>query len=165
MPDPMLGLLAECCYVSLQQIVTGRITQCAFRDIEHECQHDVFSDVFSMWTTGQLSPQEPPMSLEDEDDPESEPQPPARRLPKEFASGRPPEYWWSKKQLRGMSTKKLRKLALSGYWTDREIKAMKRGKLIKLLSTPHWKNEHDDANMTVFLELRRRSVPAGRSHE
>jgi hypothetical protein len=67
-----LALLAECCYLSLQQIVTGRMTQCAFPDSEHECQQDDFSDVFSMWTTGQLSPQEPPVSLEDEDELEPE---------------------------------------------------------------------------------------------
>lgn len=58
-PDLMLGLLAECCYVPLPQIVAGRITQCAFPDYSHECQYDVFNDVFSVWMTGQLNPEEP----------------------------------------------------------------------------------------------------------
>jgi hypothetical protein len=58
-PDLMLGLLAECCYVPLPQIVAGRIRQCAFPDFNHDCQYDVFSDVFSVWTTGRLNPEEP----------------------------------------------------------------------------------------------------------
>jgi len=57
LPELMLGLLAECCYVPLQQIVVGRITQCAFPHADHDCQHDVFGDVFAMWASGQLSPE------------------------------------------------------------------------------------------------------------
>lgn len=55
--DLMLGLLAECCYVPLQQIVLGRLTQCAFPGVVHDCQHDVFGDVFAMWASGQLVPE------------------------------------------------------------------------------------------------------------
>lgn len=53
----LLGLLAECCYVPLPQIVAGRITQCAFPDLIHDCQRDVFGDVFSMWAMGELTPE------------------------------------------------------------------------------------------------------------
>lgn len=146
-PELMLGLLAECCYIPLGQIVVGRITQCAFPDTEHECQHDVFSDVFARWGAGQLRGEEPEVPPEEED-----PEPPRRRT-KKFGPGRPPEYWWSKKKLRRMSTKKLCRIALSGYWDERKINAMKRKKLIKLLSTPHWKNEHDKANVRIFASL------------
>lgn len=58
-PDLMLGLLAECCYVSLPQIVAGRVSQCAFPGQQHECQYDVFSDVFAAWMGGGLHPPEP----------------------------------------------------------------------------------------------------------
>ncbi len=150
-PDLMLGLLAECCYIPLEQIVVGRITQCAFPDTEHECQHDVFSDVFAMWGSGQLRGEEPELVLEEElpYEPEEQDQP-RRRRAKKFGPGRPAEYWWPKKKLRSMSTKELRLLALSGYWDERKLKGMKRKKLIKLLSTPHWKNEHHGANVMVF---------------
>ena len=144
-PELMLGLLAECCYVPLRQIVAGRITQCAFPDTEHDCQRDVFSDVFARWGAGELRGEEPEL-------PEEEPGPePPRRPAKKFGPGRPPEYWWNKKKLRRMSTKKLRRLALSGYWDEQTITTMKRKKLIKLLSTPHWKNEHEKANSRVYL--------------
>lgn len=156
-PDLMLGLLAECCYVPLEQIVVGRITQCAFPDTAHECQRDVFSDVFAMWGSGQLRGEEPEVDSEAEPGPEvpadssEEQEPTPRRRTKKLAPGKPPEYWWSKKKLRRMSTKKLRRLALSGYWDEQTINTMKRKKLIKLLSTPHWKNEHEKANVRVYL--------------
>lgn len=57
-PDLMQGLLAECCNVALDQVVAGRLTQCAFPDLDHDCEHDVFRDVFAMWTTGRLNPPE-----------------------------------------------------------------------------------------------------------
>ena len=112
-----------------------------------DCQRDVFSDVFARWGAGELRGEEPEVPPEEED-----PEPPRRRT-KKFGPGRPPEYWWSKKKLRRMSTKKLRRIALSGYWDERKINAMKRKKLIKLLSTPHWKNEHDKANVRIFASL------------
>ena len=145
-PELMLGLLAECCYVPLRQIVAGRITQCAFPGTEHDCQRDVFSDVFARWGAGELRGEEPEFPEEDEPEPE-----PPRRPAKKLGPGRPPEYWWKKKKLRRMSTKKLRRIALSGYWDEQTINTMKRKKLIKLLSTPHWKNEHEKANSRVYL--------------
>ncbi len=52
--DLMLGLLAECCGVTLHQIALGRVSQCAFPDLDHECEHDVFDDVFARWGSGHL---------------------------------------------------------------------------------------------------------------
>ncbi len=144
-PDLMLGLLAECCYVPLYQMAVGRITQCAFPDTEHECQHEVFSDVFAMWGAGELPGDVPELPSAEEEAPE----PPPRRA-KKFGPGRPSEYWWPKKKLRRLSAKKLRRLALGGYWDERKISGMKRKKLIKLLSTPHWKNEQDGASVVVY---------------
>ena len=46
------GPLAEATNMALTQIVDGRTRQCAFPDTTHECQHDVFRDVFAGWTTG-----------------------------------------------------------------------------------------------------------------
>lgn len=54
--DLMRGLLAECCNVPLEQIAAGRLTQCAFPDRPHDCEHDVFRDVFALWTTLALNP-------------------------------------------------------------------------------------------------------------
>jgi hypothetical protein len=56
--DLLRGLLAQCCNVPLAQIVTGRLTQCAFPDRPHDCEHDVFRDVFALWTTMALNPEE-----------------------------------------------------------------------------------------------------------
>lgn len=119
----MQGLLAECCYVSLEQVVAGRIAQCAFPNDDHDCQHDVFRDVFAMWVSGRLSPPEPGPEVED--------------------------YWldlgffWPEEDLENLSKKQLRKLALSGDWEPREVKAMKRKALIRLLSTPSSSNSSD----------------------
>lgn len=65
--DLVFGLLAECCNVELTQIVSGRMAQCAFPDDEHECTHDVFTDVFSRWVTGVLMIDESALD-DDEDD-------------------------------------------------------------------------------------------------
>lgn len=43
------GLLAELCDVPLPHVVNGYAIQCAFPNIEHECENNVFSDVFSRW--------------------------------------------------------------------------------------------------------------------
>jgi len=43
------ALQTQLCSVTLEQVVTGRITQCAYPDLDHDCQHDVFSDVFAQW--------------------------------------------------------------------------------------------------------------------
>lgn len=43
------GLLAEICDVPLAHVVNGYSNQCAFPNIEHECENNVFSDVFARW--------------------------------------------------------------------------------------------------------------------
>ncbi len=43
------ALQTQLCSVTLKQVVTGRITQCAYPDLDHDCQHDVFDDVFAHW--------------------------------------------------------------------------------------------------------------------
>ena len=70
-PELVFGLLAECCRVELVQIVEGRIAQCAFPDDQHECTHDVFTDVFARWITGELTLDESAFD-EDEDDEEDD---------------------------------------------------------------------------------------------
>lgn len=45
------GLMAEMCGVSLQEIFDGYWRGCAFPDLEHECESDVFQDVFQRWTS------------------------------------------------------------------------------------------------------------------
>ena len=57
--DFLKGLLAECCSIPLTVLAEGRSAGCAFPGIEHDCQADVFNDVFARWTTGQLNPPEP----------------------------------------------------------------------------------------------------------
>ncbi len=32
----------------------------AFPDVDHDCEHDVFTDVFARWDGGHLNPEEPP---------------------------------------------------------------------------------------------------------
>lgn len=129
----VLGLLAECGNVPLPQIVAGRVIQCAFPDLDHECQHDVFRDVFYAWQTD-LLPVEEPVIVEEEPEPEV-PVPVAR--PTVRGSG---PRSWAEKDLRRKSTKQLRKLAYSGHWKKSKIRNMSRKKLIRLLSTPHWRN-------------------------
>ena len=71
-PELVFGLLAECCYVELTQVVAGRVAQCAFPDDEHECTHDVFTDVFARWVTGALTPSEADFDAYDEEDEDDE---------------------------------------------------------------------------------------------
>lgn len=51
----MWGLLAQCCYAPLDRVVDGHLVQCAFLGTEHDCQGDVFSDVFARWQEGLLT--------------------------------------------------------------------------------------------------------------
>jgi hypothetical protein len=59
MASLLRGLLAECCYVDLGDVVNGLESGCAFPDIEHDCTGDVFSDVFARWATGRMTHPEP----------------------------------------------------------------------------------------------------------
>lgn len=49
------GLLAEMCDVELSDIVLGREKHCAFPDEVHECENDVFLDVFAHWGRRDIS--------------------------------------------------------------------------------------------------------------
>ncbi len=120
--DLLHGLLAECCYVELEQVVAGRLTQCAFPDLDHECEHDVFRDVFAMWTTGQLTPPEEP--------------PTAPVFPPTRPRGNTVNAGWPKSKLREMTTSQLRKIG-SLTWGKRKVDRMKRKELIRRLSKPH----------------------------
>lgn len=57
--DLTKGLTAEACNVGLTDIVEGKQSGCAFAGIEHDCQGDVFNDVFARWMSGNLTPSEP----------------------------------------------------------------------------------------------------------
>ncbi len=59
MADLIRGLLTECCYVELSDIVDRHAAGCAFPDIEHDCAGDVFTDVFARWGVGLLQRPEP----------------------------------------------------------------------------------------------------------
>ena len=47
--DLVNGLLAEMCGASLQQIASGYKQKCAFPGVEHECESNVFLDIFASW--------------------------------------------------------------------------------------------------------------------
>ncbi|MDO8306844.1 MAG: hypothetical protein Q7V58_00610 [Actinomycetota bacterium] len=66
--DLVKGLMAECCYVDLDDVVAGYAAGCAFPGVEHDCQADVFSDVFAAWAQGRLADLVP--QAEDDDDDE-----------------------------------------------------------------------------------------------
>ncbi len=68
MADLIRGLLTECCYVELSDIVDRHAAGCAFPDIEHDCAGDVFTDVFARWGVGLLQRPEPQDNNNDEDD-------------------------------------------------------------------------------------------------
>jgi len=51
------ALQTQLCSVTLKQVVTGRITQCAYPNLDHDCQHDLFVDVFAHWQNNALSGQ------------------------------------------------------------------------------------------------------------
>lgn len=46
----VIGLLAECCDVPLTQIAPGYAAECAFPEVEHACEANVFTDVFARWS-------------------------------------------------------------------------------------------------------------------
>lgn len=49
--DLLRGLLAQCCRADLSEVVAG-FPDCAFPDIAHECEDNVFSDIFARWVDG-----------------------------------------------------------------------------------------------------------------
>lgn len=130
--DLLLGLLAECCYVPLEQIVAGRITQCAFPDDAHDCQHDVFADVFAMWTSGALNPPEP--EPEDELDARTR-----REVIAQMMAGmdQSAAVLGTSEDLEDMSKQELLELASTTLWDLDTLEGLSRKKLLRLLTTPH----------------------------
>ena len=68
--DLVQGLMAECCYVDLADVVAGYAAGCAFPEVEHDCQADVFSDVFAAWAQGRLAGLVPEGADQDDEDDE-----------------------------------------------------------------------------------------------
>ena len=133
-----LGLVAECCYVPLTQIVAGKAQGCAFPNLDHECTHEVFSDVFAMWTNAHGGPDE--SALIDADDYLLGWDGPAPSYAAPAADAKV-LYYWPESDLKKMSTKELRKLAARCKWGKRKTGSLKRKELTKMLSTPNVRNK------------------------
>lgn len=50
--DLLRGLMTECCYASLSDVVDGYAIGCAFPGIEHDCTRNALTDVFARWGSG-----------------------------------------------------------------------------------------------------------------
>jgi hypothetical protein len=125
------GLLAEGCGVPLAQIVQGNEAGCAFPDTVHECEHDVFRDVFVAWQQGRIRIDEE--IAEEEDDPyweENESWDEAG-TPDEDGLGLTDEQLHV--LLLMMSRKELRKAARAAGVKRSKVKGMERKALVKLL--------------------------------
>lgn len=131
--DLVLGLLAEFTDVPLNQLVDGYENRCAFPLDEHDCQHDVFADVFVAWAQGQLAT--PGESLDDDFDGEGEDVPDSygrRTLPSVRTRHR-----WPKSRIKKWSTERLRLQAVEEGWTATCARKAGRKKLIKHLTSWH----------------------------
>ena len=150
-PDLVLGLLAECTYLPLQQIVAGAVTGCSLPDIDHECQHDPFRDAFAAWMADLIaSPPEPDeeggaevqdLYVDFEDDAQDETD--TADQEREEWTPVPPfprnlmRWCWKKSRLRKWSTERLRLQAVEEGWSAKKARKASRPKLVKFLSTPH----------------------------
>ena len=151
-PDLVSGLLAECAYVPLPQVVAGAVTGCALPDIDHDCQHDVFRDVFAAWTAGLVTlPPEPDweappahdeqLSLETEtdvhesadgdDDTEERP---VHSIPVPPTRVR---WRWRRSYVKKWSTERLRLQAVEDGWSAKKARKANRKKVMKYLTNPH----------------------------
>lgn len=123
------GLLAEGCGVPLAQVVEGLEAGCAFPDTEHECEHDVFRDVFAAWQQGRL--------VVDEDAQEAEDLYGDDEAWDEEEAGDDDDLDLTEEQLhewlRGMSRKDLRDVARAAGVKKSTLKGMKRGAIVTLL--------------------------------
>jgi hypothetical protein len=146
--DLVLGLIAECCHVSLPQVVAGWADGCAFPNLDHDCAHDVFADVFAQWTQAHSGPDD--IALVDADDyllgwAGPEPAYAARPTDDEVL------YYWPEHDLKKMSAKDLRKLAARCKWGKRKTSSMKRKALVKMLATPHARNKGKGAQVASVV--------------
>jgi hypothetical protein len=145
--DLLAGLLAECANVHLAAVVSGRVTGCAFPDELHDCEHDVFRDVFAGWAQGRIpTPQEgrwededgcgEDESDEDEDEDEDEEfgEPPAVRR---VIRTRLVFLAWKRRRVRRWSTTRVRLQAVEDGWTAKAARKASRKELVEYLTTPH----------------------------
>lgn len=135
--DLLVGLLTECCYDDLPDIVALAPSGCPFPDDEHECQHDTFRDVFAMWSSGALNPPEPE---DDDEDEESSIRATARRIaikkiPETLRPRSTYTRTWKKSKLRTWKTSRLRLVAVEQGWSAKKASKMNRKTLIRALST------------------------------
>lgn len=134
--DLLAGLLAECAYVPLSDIVTGRLTGCAFPDTEHDCEYDVFRDVFAAWAQGRITVPEFADDVPEDGDDEGERRPvvaaPRKRVPPPIV-----RWSWKKKAIKGWSTERLRLQAVEEGWSAKKARKASRTKVVKYLTTPH----------------------------
>lgn len=137
----VFGLLAECCNVHLPQIAVGRVGQCAFPDDEHECTHEVFTDVFARWMTGALMIDESTLDDDDEDETEEDDDDWAQQFVDEANEVRPVRkivrepVRYPKRILRKTKTSRLRLMAVAAGWGVDMAEQAKRKQLINALRT------------------------------
>ncbi len=136
------GLLAECAYVSLREIVAGKVTGCAFPDAFHECEHDVFRDVLAAWARGLLAdriPEEAPYELEVISDAVEDHSADSDEVTERWfveslldvpATGRV----WPRRRLRKWSTHRLKLQAVEQGWSAGNARKASRKATIKYLS-------------------------------
>ena len=139
------GILAECAYVSLREIVAGKVTGCAFPDAFHECEHDVFRDVLAAWARGLLAdriPEEAPYELEVtsdtvEDDSTDIDEVTERWFAESLLDW--PAAWapWPRRRLKKWSTHRLKLQTVEEGWSARQARKASRKAAIKYLSRPH----------------------------
>lgn len=137
--DLLAGLLAECANVDLAAVVSGRVTGCAFPDQVHNCEHDVFRDVFAGWAQGRIpTPQEPACAQagdsEDENEDEEFGEPPAVRR---VIRTRVVFLAWKRRRVRRWSTTRVRLQAVEDGWTAKAARKASRKELVEYLTTPH----------------------------
>lgn len=109
------GLLAECCNASLVDVVGGYARGCAFPDRQHDCQSDVFRDVFALWTTRALSGPEPDLDDVSDDEPVAE-----------FSR-------WTRKKLKKIKRRDLIRMAIADGWEPADLAGAPKDVLITLM--------------------------------
>ncbi len=124
--DLIRGLLTECCYVELSDIVDRHSAGCAFPNIEHDCAGDVFTDVFARWGVGLLQRPEPQDDHEDNNNDEDDDDDDARG------------------PLEGRTLRELKRDGLAAGFTAAEMKGLDIDSLIDLLVGDSDDDDDDD---------------------